>query len=210
MLQHFFSNFHLVPSGQVPNPAWDDPWLMRSAGYAELMEQFAGLTFEGGLYRLHDASSGPKGAEALAEAFPEFSSRARPFGYDWLGRQFAIDLDRVEDGQALVLLMEPGTGEALEVPLSFAAFHDQLDDHREPALAAGFFADWAKVNPALLPLRHEDCAGYGVPLFLGGEDTVENLEVIDMDVYWSLCAQLHKAARDLPPGTKIRSISIGN
>ncbi|MEU0792390.1 T6SS immunity protein Tdi1 domain-containing protein [Amycolatopsis sp. NPDC005961] len=34
------------------------------------------------------------------------------------------------------------------------------------------------------------CAGYQVPLFLGGADVVENLEEFDLEVYWSLCAQM--------------------
>jgi hypothetical protein len=35
-----------------------------------------------------------------------------------------------------------------------------------------------------------ECIGYRVPLFLGGSDTVENLEKVDLDVYWHLHGQL--------------------
>lgn len=106
--------------------------------------------------------------------------------------------------------MEPGTGEALEIPLTFSAFHDQLGDLREPALAAGFFEQWSSANPALLPVAPADCVGYRVPLFLGGKDTVDNLEVIDLAVYWSVCGQLRQGTRCLPAGTSIGEVSISD
>lgn len=75
----------------------------------------------------------------------------------------------------------------------FFLLHEQLDELREPALAGSFFARWALANPELLPLDVTQCAGYKVPLFLGGKDVLENLEVIDLEVYWSLSGQLRQA-----------------
>jgi hypothetical protein len=49
--------------------------------------------------------------------------------------------------------------------------------------------------------------GYRVPLFLGGTDTVENLERGDMDVYWSLTSQAAAQVAALPEGTPITSMS---
>jgi hypothetical protein len=104
------------------------------------------------------------------------------------------------------LLLEPGTGEALEIPFSFARFHEQLDELREPALAASFFASWARANPEVLPLGAMQCAGYKVPLFLGGKDSVDNLEIVDVEVYWSLSGQLCERTRVLPPGTSVTQV----
>ena len=210
MYDRFITCFSLVPPGQTARSPWLDPRLTSATGYTELADRFAGCTFENGLYRLHDDATGPRSAALIADAFAEFAERACPFGYDWLGSQFALDSGRVEDGEALVLILEPGTGEALEVPLSFGAFHEELDDYREPALAAGFFANWAKVNPDRLPLRASECAGYRVPLFLGGADVVDNLELIDLHVYWSLCGQLRLGTRHLPPGASIGQVSLGD
>lgn len=195
MFERFAASFRVLPEGQVPRPMWRDDRLLTIPGYPELAGRLAGCSFENGVYRLHDAGTAPRAEEWIAEAFPRFASRARPFGFDWLGRQFAADFDRIQGGQALVLLLEPGTGEALEIPFSFASFHDQLDELREPALAASFFASWAQANPDQLPLDVTQCVGYKVPLFLGGKDTLENLEVIDLDVYWSLSGQLRGGAR---------------
>ena len=207
LFESFAQSFRLLPAGQVTGEPWRDERLSSLAGYQDLAAKFAGCSFENGLYRLHDAVTGPKGEAWIAEAFPEFASRACPFGYDWLGRQLAVDAGRVERDEPLVLLMEPGTGQALEVPFSFRGFHEKLVELREPALASAFFASWVKANPSRIPLRASDCVGYKVPLFLGGKDTLDNLEVVDLEVYWSLSGQLRAGTRNLPPGTSIGQVN---
>jgi hypothetical protein len=206
MFERFAASFRPLPAGQVAGPLWRDDRLLAVAGYPELAGRFAGCSFENGIYRLHDAVTGPRGAAWIAGSFPKFASRACPFGYDWLGRQFAADFRRLEGGEPLVLLFEPGTGEVLDIPFSFARFHEQLDELREPALAGSFFASWAQANPDLLPLSAAQCVGYKVPLFLGGKDTLENLEVIDLEVYWSMSGQLRQDTRTLPPGASIGQV----
>lgn len=206
MFERFAASFRLLPSYQVPGSPWADVRLTAVTGYRDLAGRFAGCSFENGIYRLHDAVTGPRGEALIAESFPQLASRACPFGYDWLGRQFALDARRLEDREPLVLLFEPGTGQALEIPFSFAGFHERLDELREPALAGSFFASWAQANPGLLPLNASQCAGYKVPLFLGGKDVVENLEVIDLEIYWSISAQLRQGARTLPPGASIGQV----
>lgn len=192
-------------SGSRPDP-WQDDVLERAPGYTDIAGKFAGRSFDGGLYRLHDASSGPMGLGLAQDAFPAFAARAVPFGFDWLGRQFALDVARSTNGQSLVVLMEPGTGEVLELPFTFRAFHEQLDELREPALAESFFKKW-KSTGGRPPLAFAACVGYKVPLFLGGVDDTANLEVTDFEVYWTLSAQMIAATRATPPGTSIRQVT---
>lgn len=182
---------------------------MLANGYLTLAKKVAGCSFENGLYRFHDATSGPMALTWVADAFPEFAARACPFGYDWLGRQLAIDTARKRAGQPLVLLLEPGTGEALEIPTTFDEFHEEeLLHHRDAALASEFFEKWTRSSGAALPLAAGDCVGYRVPLFLGGRDTVDNLEVTNLDVYWTICGQLRLGTMHLPEGTPIDNVSI--
>jgi hypothetical protein len=210
MFEPFLDEFRLLPPEQVAGVTWRETRLLAADGYEGLAQRFAGCSFENGLYRLHDATSGPLALSWIAETFPEFARRACPFGYDWLGRQFAIDTGRMHAGQPLVLLLEPGTGQRLEIPLTFGAFHDEeLVEYRDAALATGFFDTWAQAHPRALPLAQGDCVGYQVPLFLGGRDTVDNLEVIDLDVYWTTCGQLRQGTLQLPEGTSIKDVSAG-
>ena len=156
------------------------------------MDGYSGATFNRGLYRLHTQGSGTKADIAIRETYPEFLGWIHSFGFDWLGRQFAV-LDRRRDdaGRLLVMMFEPGTGYALEIPATFAVFHNrELLEQTDAALASEWFADWAGANPDELPLSHDTCAGYRVPLFLGGKDDSSNLEVSDIDVYWSIVGQL--------------------
>jgi hypothetical protein len=203
MFERFLQSFRVSPAGQAVGRPWSDARLTSAAGYRELAARLAGCSVEDGLYRFHDAASGPSAVRMIAEAFPEFAGPTAPFGYDWLGRQFALA------GPQLVLLFEPGTGIALDVPASFASFHEQeLVDHHDAALASEFFETWSAANPNALPLARDRCVGYRVPLFLGGSDAIENLEVDDRDVYWSMCAELRRGVSRLTPGSPIRGLEI--
>lgn len=124
-------------------------------------------------------------ADDVAAAFPEFAGRMTIFGCDWLGRVFATDSARGDE----VLMLEPGTAEALEIPVDFAEFEaSELVDNPDAALAMGFYQSWREAGGAA-PGPGE-CIGYRKPLFLGGADTLDNLELTDLAVYWSATAQI--------------------
>lgn len=208
MFERFRAEYALLREPESQGQIW---WHERFAGvegYPDFAGEFAGATFSRGLYRIHDDRTGPQALTFIAKAFPEFAVRVCPFGYDWLGRQLAIDSGRVVGGQPQVLLLEPGTGEALEIPLSFAAFHDEeVIDYADAALAKEFFTTWTLGSPHAVPLGRDRCVGYRVPLFLGGQDDVENLEVSDLELYWSICGQLRNGVRALPPGASISEVA---
>ncbi|WP_255769136.1 T6SS immunity protein Tdi1 domain-containing protein [Pseudarthrobacter sulfonivorans] len=174
-----------------------------------LFETYGGTTFEGGLYRVHDVASSREASEAAAFAFPALKAPLLCFGFDWLGRQFALDFRRGSAEKPGVVLLEPGTGEALEVPVAFSDFHDYaLFRYRDSCLFPEALEDWcAGGGPAP---EFNQCIGYKTPLFLGGSDDESNLELTDIDVYWSIMGQLIVATRDLPDGASISSLGIGN
>lgn len=207
MFERFADRF-AVTEGSAGH-AWEEPRLLAADGYAEFAARWAGCTFERGLYRVHDARSGPKGLQAIEECFPAYRSRAVPFGFDWLGRQLALDPERHEGEESLVLLFEPDTGDVFQVPATFRGFHDEeLITNTDAALLDVMFGEWARHNETALPLRHDQCVGYRIPLVLGGRDEVDNLEVIDLEVYWALSGQIGTQVADLTPGTAIRDVSI--
>jgi hypothetical protein len=207
MFERFRAEYAPLRDAAPAGPPWRHEWLTAVEGYLEFASEFAGASFDRGLYRVHDERSGAQALALIAEAFPEFAARVCPFGYDWLGGQVAVDTARVVAQQPQVLLLEPGTGEALEIPLSFAAFHDvELVEEADAALAKGFFETWSTANGDALPLGRGQCVGYRVPLFLGGQDDVENLEVSDVEVYWSICGQLRHGVQSLPPGTSVDEV----
>jgi type VI secretion system (T6SS) immunity protein Tdi1 len=85
--------------------------------------------------------------------------------------------------------------------------NDELVTYRDAALASDFFDEWSQANPEQLSIRSDTCVGYRVPLFLGGSDMIENLEIVDKDVYWSIYGQLRRGSAGLPPNTSIAEIT---
>lgn len=162
-----------------------------------------GRSFSDGLYRIHTEESSRRLLEEIERAFPEAPSHTTPYGYDWLGRQFCA---RADDPDATSLMFEPGTGEILEIPVPFTAIHDvELVDYRNEALASDFYAAYLVAGGQ--PPNSGQCVGYRIPLFLGGQDEVSNLDLVDLDVYWHLTGRLIQKTKSLPPGTAIRSVT---
>lgn len=172
----------------------------------KLFEKYSGSSFNNGLYRIHKTNEIDKWNDILIESFPKFKNRIECFGYDWLGRHFALDKGRVENGNALILMLEPGTGEVLEIPVNLLDFHnEELVTYTNEALAEDFYFSWINDNQ---PPDYFQCVGYKKPLFFGGKDDISNLELIDLEVYWGISSQLLGKIRDLPVGTKINTINI--
>lgn len=105
------------------------------------------------------------------------------------------------------MFVHTGRGIGAEIPRRFSTYHDdELVRDPEPSLCVSFFNEWKSEDPA--DLAFDQCVGYKIPLFLGGEDDVHNLEVSDMEVYWSLMGELRLATMNLAPGTRISGIEI--
>ena len=160
--------------------------MRNTVGFQELMGRFQGTQFGKGEYRLHNINEIKKWNEIVSIAFPELEGKIECFGSDWLGRQFAIYYGTKEC--ETILILEPGTGYILEIPSDFKNFHnDELINNYNACVAIDFYESWLKENQNVLL---NQCAGYKIPLFLGGDDTVENLELTEMEIYWYISAQL--------------------
>lgn len=204
-LARFFSSYVITAdegNADLP-PSLNKVDLMLS----DVIDKLGGKTFQGGLYRIFRGDQILDAMRAIVRAFPQLDKRVIPFGYDWLGRHFVIDLDRIENGAPQVLMVEIGAGEIMQIPVSIIDFHEiELVEYADDVVALTFYEDWKSANPN--SINYHQCAGYRVPLFLGGEDNVNNLEISDLSVYVEICAQLLTKARTLLPGQKINNIAI--
>lgn len=174
-----------------------------------IFAELGGTSFGNGLYRVNNAAEAVDATGEANEFFGEHRGRFQCFGTDWLGRRFAVDRDRIDGNQHLVAMLEPGTGEVLEVPATARTFHEEeLIAYGEAALASGFYEAWRNHASDRVPLRSDECVGYEVPLFLGGTDAVANLARQDLSVYWSICAQLRAETLTLPLGSTVSELRI--
>ena len=151
----------------------------------EFLQLYSGKTFLNGMYRLFKEEDRPKWTAIVEAAFPAYRGTFFIFGFDWLGRVFAV-----EKATGTILLFEPGTGEVLEAPMTFEEFHDEtIALSPEDCIASEAFEEWRQQNNNY-ELSYNECAGYRVPLFLNGDDEIKNMEASDMEVYWDIMTPL--------------------
>lgn len=90
----------------------------------------------------------------------------------------------------MVILFEPGTGDVYDTDADIIKFHDELISQNPiECLVSDLFEYWYKANDHK-PLAYKDCVSYKVPLFLGGKDELDNLDICDMEVYWEILMPL--------------------
>ena len=151
----------------------------------QFLKSMGGKSFLNGMYRIFDEKIIPKWNDIVGKSFPKYKNQISVFGYDWLGRIFA--LNKVSN---TVLLFEPGTGDVFDIPANIVDFHNvEIVEFQEDSLLSEYFDEWFEANGNFV-LPHNKCVGYKVPLFLNGEDDIENLEVSDMEVYWEIMMPL--------------------
>lgn len=155
--------------------------------YNDFIIQLGGKSFGRGLFNSFSKSNIEKWTDIVSEAFPDFKNLFKLFGYDWLGRCFGVDLRKNSYGN--ILMFEIGTDDILEIPCTLEVFLDEeIPLYSDACLAMSFFEEWMDLFGK--QIEYGRCAGYKIPLFLGGEDSVNNLEDNDMEVYWSVITQI--------------------
>lgn len=201
MLERFFA--HFVEDGSALAGAT----LHARLEPEHVLAVLSGRSFNGGLYRLHTPKAAVKWNAIVGRLFGQYAGRISAFGYDWLGRQFALDSGRIENGRPLVVMFDAAHGESFLIPAEIAGFHDKiLVDLPEPTLALAAYRAWRAAGNGPLPLGQ--CAGFKRPLVMGGSDEVANLAPIDMEVEWELLQQLWAAKKQLPEGARIDKLTV--
>ena len=171
---------------------------------AAFFNECGGCSFNLGLYRTHNFNSSLRWAINISDFFPKYKHKIIPFGYDWVGRQFAIDTQK----KGVIYMFDPATAEDFELEQSLAQFHNEdLVYDRETTLAEQTFIEVLKILN-IKEVDYDACAGYKIPLFLGGMDDIKNYELSEIEVYWEIQRQIYMQIKDLPPGTKINSIKF--
>jgi hypothetical protein len=182
MYEHFLKSF---PPDDDEQPSYFRPGALSEVpGLCELLAIGAGKSFGNGILRIHSKAEMDRATRLISEAFPEWVGSV-PVAKDWLGRQYVVPARRF----STLMLIEPGSGEVFEVDCGI----EELFDAEMPAdpvtyLASDLFHEWASVNAAVIQIGK--CVGFKVPLFLGGAGSVDNLEISDEGIYWSLIGQL--------------------
>lgn len=199
--ERFESGFEMDPQRAPAMPPLVE---FPNTGFRELLTRYSGCSFNKGLYRIVNAETVADANLVIAALAPHLTGKMCCFAYDWSGILLAVD---PYDPAAEVTVFDPGTGKVQSPEADILTFHNQvLVDNPEGAFGS-VYGSW--LTDGGLPLKYKECLGFKIPLFLGGQDSADNLEISDISVYWHISGQLFNQTRGLAPGTKIRNVSIG-
>jgi hypothetical protein len=159
---------------------------------------YCGRSFNSGMLRFHDSNTGPNYRELCFEAFPEIRSidpDADVLAFDWNGKQY---LTTKVSGQSDIMILVANLNAAQVYQL--ATVQEFAAVLKMPNVGEYFdmplFDQWrASVNATNSQLAFTDCVDYEMPLYLGGNDSVDNLQLSDLDVSWTIGTQILAQAR---------------
>jgi hypothetical protein len=166
-----------------------------------LFQNFGGANVNNGLYKIHTIDSWMIWAKDIATLFPSYTDSIYPFAFDWLGRQFCLSKENSKN----ILMFDPATVEDFELETDLVSFHNiDLVEDTDDMLSQDDFMELLTTRN-LKGIKYNECLSHRVPLLLNGEDTADNLELSDIDVYWHMQSQIYSQIKDLPDGTTVSS-----
>lgn len=179
-----------------------------AAGNREFFAAFNGASFNSGLYRAIELHSVSNWERTIRDTFPALPDPICPFGYDWLGRFFCVQIRCDDSAQQTVLLVCPYSADILVIPVGLVQFHDEtLVDQMRPAVEDELYLAF-KDHAGIESIPYESCVGLQVPTFLNGKLDVGNMATTDMEVYWELTKQLLIQLQNVPDGTPVAGVTL--
>ena len=158
--------------------------------YRDIITQLGGKTYGKGLISFFAPEEIPLWTENIKEAFPWFQRAFRPFAYDWQGCVHTAYI--TAGGNEVPVIFNVGTDEIHYAPCTLQDYLDKMiPAHVDGTLAAGFFKKWSRHSKQ--SLKRNECVSYRIPLDYGGKDVFDNMEISDMDVYWTVLTAFRNA-----------------
>ncbi len=189
-----------VDEGASPVP--DGGRLSGGIDGAAILALVGGRSFNLGAFRTFSTESSKDWNDVISDAFPAYKGIIRCIGFGWDGQVIAEVLRDREDIERGVAIFNPNTAETLNAPVSIVDFmNDMIGDDEEDVLEAGLYLTWLKADKT--PVQIDECVGYDVPMFVGGDQSMENMNVIDFEVYWDISRDLIKKYFDAEDGDAI-------
>ena len=155
---------------------------------------FGGQQLLNGMFTIFKKNDLEKWEKNVKGFFNILKDEFNLFGYDWQGNCYGVILNNTAALCENVVMFEIGTNKMLSFNCNFNTFINKtFIDQLNAILVPQFFEN--AVNQCDEKIEYEKCIGYKVPLFLGGQDIISNLEYSDMDVYWTVLTQVIESIR---------------
>lgn len=154
-----------------------------------LFSCFNGASFNDGELRIVDANNIRQWQENILKIFDIGVETTVPLAYDWLGRIFCFQVATPENPRHIKMYV-PYSANSFEIPCSLEDFFNNvLINNREAAIEAALFSHFKK-SLKFHSLPNNKCVGLIKPTFLGGDLSIENMEISDIEVYWDILGQI--------------------
>lgn len=203
MFSRFLAKYKADQDATGPVPSWTETDTLRIVGtacpaFTKFMRENVRSSYDDGLLRFFLPTTDPSidhwnRPDGWLGEWPGLGDKVSIFACDWLGRQIGFHRGRLaSNGEPMISMFDPGGGDVRESDATFLdLIATELVVYPDDYLAPGFFAKWRAVGGEAP--RFGQCVGYRRPLFVGGEDAVENLQHWKrMEVYADMHGQLFK------------------
>ena len=155
----------------------------------EFLKNTSGKSFLNGLYTIFKKEDIEKWNGIIGEYFPDYKGSFSVFAYDWMGRIFVI-----ENNSNMVKMFDPEERTCYATDMDIVKFHEEIVNDTDSMLSLNYFNQRLEKNNNKI-IKYGECVGFKTPLFLGGKDELDNLEEIDMDVYWTITLDINNAVK---------------
>ena len=138
---------------------------------------------------MHTRESSERWSQISAAIFPVPRFDISCFGYDWLGRQFALDTSRKSAKEGMVLMLDVELGQVYSTDCNMIDFHNiELVQGAFQFLAESEFREWLNSENGK-PLAWSECVGFQIHWC----SAVRTSRIIESAVIWkSTGAFAHK------------------
>lgn len=191
IFKRFLEEYRITREVQGEKPILNDR--MASSGIQELP---LGV-YNNGIYTFVTRAEATVLNELAARVFSLTAGKVTVYAVDWMGRLFASNANFLDSaGSSTMFCLDFADATSFTTEVDFETFHNRTAvDMKRELFNLDQYDDWIAHGPA--PSDAESCIGYKIPLFLGGKDCRENMELTDRAVYLHLQAELSLATKNI-------------
>jgi hypothetical protein len=177
--------------------------------FVQFMSEYGGHTFGDGIFRTLIPSDIAFYTKETAKYFPNSKGIVVIFGYDWNGRLFGVAVPDKKFPKRYICCFDFSSNHVFEIDSTLEeCLNGDFVRNAKDALAADYFKKWRIKSKNAKPIKHDECVGDDLPLFLGGKDEVTNLKIIKLRTYIEILTKIWAKVRDLPADTPINKIKL--
>jgi hypothetical protein len=178
---------------KLTKPLAGDPPMMRDTMAKKGIMQLKIGVYNNGVYTIVSRDEASALLALVESVFEGMAGKIDIFAVDWMGRIFATDATTLDaTGLNIVTCFDLAEPNGFYTDANFDDFHNKVAvDRQESLFNMDQYEEWIKGNAS--PSDGVSCVGYKIPLFLGGEDAVENQELSDRSVYLHILAEMHRS-----------------